>query len=64
MNNEETRSRVMEILGFGPLKFYEILAIFRREDRQFDDRALDRNLQALRKKGTIGFDSKKGWGLR
>lgn len=47
MNNEQTRSKIVEILGL-----------------EFDNRHLDRNLQALRKKGTIGFDSKSGWGLR
>lgn len=64
MDASAIRSRVLELLeANGPMRFKEFRPLMDEIDSvNFDGmRAVDRALQALRKRGSAVFDSKLGW---
>jgi hypothetical protein len=60
MTNQQVDGRGLEILREGPMAFSVIKS---KGEVGYEDRQLDRRLQALRRKGVIRFSHKTGWEL-
>lgn len=65
MHSSVLDQSILETLAAkGPVKFAAICLTIGINPRKHECRAVDRRLQALRKRGLIAFDSKTGWSAK
>jgi len=60
IDKERIDAQIIAAIKEGMTQFYRICNAC---DMRYDERAVDRRLQSLRKRGLISFDSKAGWSV-